>query len=66
MQSGAYLIAIAKQPRWARCDYRRVLVEYLSMQSGEYLMAIGLNVTTWVWAQGGTHATSAGGDQVMS
>ena len=27
-------------------------------------MAIGLNVTTWVWAQGGTHSTSAGGDQV--
>ena len=34
------------------------------MPSGEYLMAIGLNVTTWVWAQGGTHSTSAGGDQV--
>ena len=28
-------------------------------------MAIGLNVTTWVWAQGGTHSTSAGGDQVI-
>lgn len=34
-----------------------------SMLDSEYLMAIGRNVSTWVWAQGGTHHTSAGGDQ---
>jgi len=33
------------------------------MLDSEYLMAMGLNVTTWVWAEGGTHSSPTGGAQ---